>query len=192
MTERTRLLARTTPIDEMSPFTVGGGFTGVTMDTNATMARRCASRPVRQRTAMLHPVADRPAGAPATPPGRRAFLDPVARSLSAFGRYPGEEVVVCGRRQADDRLPLKDDTPPDRPMPSNPELTGIGALRAEATPCAAVQRGCQVGFNLLGPALLLANEARIGISKLVDKSRDKSNRLPIALDGPAPAGHLEP
>ena len=103
-----------------------------------------------------------------------------------------EEVVVCGRRQADDRLPLKDDTPPDRPMPSNPELTGIGALRAEATPCAAVQRGCQVGFNLLGPALLLANEARIGISKLVDKSRDKSNRLPIALDGPAPAGHLEP
>ena len=34
MTERTRLLARTTPIDEMSPFLVNGGFTGVTMDTN--------------------------------------------------------------------------------------------------------------------------------------------------------------
>ena len=34
MTERTRLLARSTPIDEMSPFLVGGGFTGVTMDTN--------------------------------------------------------------------------------------------------------------------------------------------------------------
>ncbi|MGE7206424.1 hypothetical protein ACQKJZ_12165 [Sphingomonas sp. NPDC019816] len=34
MAERTRLLARTTPIDEMSPFLVNGGFTGVTMDTN--------------------------------------------------------------------------------------------------------------------------------------------------------------
>ncbi len=34
MAERTRLLARTTPIDEMSPFLVDGGFAGVTMDTN--------------------------------------------------------------------------------------------------------------------------------------------------------------
>ncbi|WP_294204164.1 hypothetical protein [uncultured Sphingomonas sp.] len=34
MEERTRLLARSTPIKDMSPFLVGGGFAGVTMDTN--------------------------------------------------------------------------------------------------------------------------------------------------------------
>ena len=33
--ERTRLLARTTPLKELSPFQVGGGLAGVTMDTNA-------------------------------------------------------------------------------------------------------------------------------------------------------------
>jgi hypothetical protein len=42
------------------------------------------------------------------------------------------------------------------------------------------------------PALLLANEARIGISKLADKMRDKGDRIPIALDGQGPRGHLEP
>jgi len=103
-----------------------------------------------------------------------------------------EDVIVCGRRQADDRIPDVPGEEPRGPTPSNPELTGIGALRASGTPCAASQWGCQTGVNILGPAMLLANEARIGISKLVDKSRDKSNRVPIALDGPGPQGHLEP
>ncbi|MBB3878037.1 hypothetical protein [Sphingomonas pseudosanguinis] len=131
--------------------------------------------------------------APATPPatGTERFSillqDPCPPSAGGEA-----EVIVCGRRQANDRLPLKDDLPPSGPVPSNPNLTGIGALRAEGTPCAASQWGCQTGFNLLAPAMMLANEARIGISKLVDKSRDKSKRIPIALDGPAPAGHLEP
>jgi hypothetical protein len=35
MEERTRLLARSTPLKDLSPFQVGGGMTGVTMDTNA-------------------------------------------------------------------------------------------------------------------------------------------------------------
>jgi chromosomal replication initiation ATPase DnaA len=35
MEERTRLLARTTPVKDLSPFQVGGGFAGVAMDTNA-------------------------------------------------------------------------------------------------------------------------------------------------------------
>ena len=35
MEERTRLLARTTPVKDLSPFQVGGGMAGVTMDTNA-------------------------------------------------------------------------------------------------------------------------------------------------------------
>ncbi|MET4896074.1 hypothetical protein RN629_02745 [Sphingomonadaceae bacterium jetA1] len=34
MTERTRLLARSNPIKDMSPFLVGGGFAGATMETN--------------------------------------------------------------------------------------------------------------------------------------------------------------
>lgn len=35
MAERTRLLAKTTPIQEKSPFLVGGGHAGVTMTTGA-------------------------------------------------------------------------------------------------------------------------------------------------------------
>ena len=35
MEERTRLLARTTPVKDLSPFQVGGGMAGVTMDSNA-------------------------------------------------------------------------------------------------------------------------------------------------------------
>ncbi len=34
MEERTRLLARSTPVKDLSPFLVGGGFAGATMDTN--------------------------------------------------------------------------------------------------------------------------------------------------------------
>ncbi len=34
MEERTRLLARSNPVKDMSPFLVGGGFAGVTMDSN--------------------------------------------------------------------------------------------------------------------------------------------------------------
>ena len=130
---------------------------------------------------------------PLPPPG------PGAQRFSILARDPcppsagtEQDIIVCGRRQADDRAPRLGDEVPTGPTPSNPDMTGIGALRAAATPCAALQGGCQVAFNVLGPVLLLANEARIGISKLVDKSRDKSKRVPIALDGPGPAGHLEP
>lgn len=103
-----------------------------------------------------------------------------------------QDVVVCGRRPGSDRAPELRDAPSDRPMPSNPAMTGIGALRAESTPCAATQWGCSSQLNLVAPALMLANEARVGLSRLFDKARDKSNRVPIALDGPGPQGHLEP
>lgn len=103
-----------------------------------------------------------------------------------------QDVVVCGRRPGSDRAPELRGQPSSGPMPSNPEMTGIGALRAQATPCAATQWGCASQVNLVDPALMLANEARIGIGKLFDKSRDKSKRVPIALDGPEPQGHLEP
>jgi hypothetical protein len=132
-----------------------------------------------------------PAAPPQTALGSERF-SLLARDPCPPSAGTREDVIVCGRRQADDRIPDMPDEVPAGPVPSNPQLTGIGALRASGTPCAATQWGCQTGVNILGPALLLANEARIGISKLVDKSRDKSHRVPIALDGPGPQGHLEP
>lgn len=130
---------------------------------------------------------------PLPPPG------PGAQRFSILARDPcpasagtDQDIIVCGRRQANDRAPRLGDEVPMGPTPSNPDMTGADALRAASIPCAALQGGCQVGFDVLTPALMLANEARIGISKLVDKSRDKSRRVPIALDGPGPQGHLEP
>lgn len=134
--------------------------------------------------------------APAVPlpppgPGTQRFSI-LARDPCPASAGTEQDIIVCGRRQADDRAPRLPGEVPSGPTPSNPDMTGIGALQASEIPCAALQGGCQVGFNLLAPALLLANEARIGISKLVDKSRDKSKRIPIVLDGPGPQGHLEP
>jgi hypothetical protein len=103
-----------------------------------------------------------------------------------------QDILVCGRRPGSDRAPELRGGPSDRATPSNPEMTAIGALRAEGTPCAASQRGCAAPVDVVTPTLMLANEARIGISKLFDKRRDKSKRVPIALDGPGPQGHLEP
>ena len=66
----------------------------------------------------------------------------------ASGETVGNDVVVCGGAADLARLPLPDERgPPDRAMPSNPELTPRGALAAEGTPCAGVQRGCTVGFG---------------------------------------------
>jgi len=103
-----------------------------------------------------------------------------------------QDILVCGRRPGSDRAPELRGGPSDRATPSNPEMTAIGALRAEGTPCAASQRGCAAPVDVVTPTLMLANEARIGISKLFDKARDKSKRMPIALDGQGPQGHLEP
>ncbi|MBB4609064.1 hypothetical protein [Sphingomonas yabuuchiae] len=103
-----------------------------------------------------------------------------------------QDILVCGRRPGSDRAPELRGGPSDHAIPSNPEMTAIEALRAEGTPCAASQRGCAAPVDVVTPALMLANEAGIGISTLFDKRRDKSRRVPIALDGPGPQGHLEP
>lgn len=125
------------------------------------------------------------------PPGTQRFsiLAPDPCPPSAGTK---DEVIVCGRRLGDNRLPPDPDAPPAKPLMSNPDLTGIGALRAAGTPCAAQLAGCGGKVDVVTPVLMLANEARIGLSKIVDKARDKRNRVPIALDGPGPRGHLEP
>jgi len=98
------------------------------------------------------------------------------------------EVVVCGREgeSQQPRLPLPDERgPPEGPAPSNPELSGSGALAAEGTPCAAHMGGCQVGF---GPPVMpiLAGAVR-GVKSLLAKHPDKSQRVPIPLGDPVPA-----
>ena len=75
---------------------------------------------------------------PAAPPrqdgggGQRwsILADPCA------GARTPDEIVVCGQGvQPQPRLPLPGERgPPDRPMPSNPYLTGTGALGAAAAP----------------------------------------------------------
>ena len=150
------------------------------------------------------------AGPAAAPPPQSfsILVDPCARARSA----PGTDVVVCGRAAADSpRLPLPAERgPPDRPIPSNPDRSGMGALAASDTPCAAVPRGCQVGVDVFGagtsvvrlvqklvspdscceapgegtdPAQLAGDAVR-GVKRIFAKKPDKSNRVPIPLDDP--------
>ena len=151
--------------------------------------------------------------APAGPVSAKSFsilADPCARARS----QPGTDVVVCGTTATDSpRLPLPAERgPPDHAVASNPNRSGIGALAAETTPCAAVQRGCQVGVDIVGAgtgvirlvqklvspgscceapgeatdAGLLARDLVGGLKRSVARP-DKSKRVPIPLDDP-PAG----
>ena len=96
----------------------------------------------------------------------------------------GNEIVVCGGpAAASPRLPLPDERgPPDHAVASNPNLSAVRALQLEATPCAASQRGCQVGF---GPPIAPIAKAAVGLIKsALAKKPDKRGRVPIDLDGP--------
>lgn len=142
----------------------------------------------------------------ATPPQSFSILhEPCASS--------GTEVVVCARKP--DRLPLPDERgPPDGPTPSNPDVTGTGALAPVA--CAARQRGCQVGVDVIGMGVAAVRlvgklidpdscceepgEATNPVALVKDaigavrKKPDKAGRVAIVLDAPpAPvAGRLSP
>jgi len=101
---------------------------------------------------------------------------------------PGDKtIIVCAPNpQTAARLPLPEERgPPDHPIPSNPNLTGIGALSVEGTPCAAMQRGCQVGF---GPPIAPIVAGAIALAKTAfAKKPDKTGRIPIDLTDPATA-----
>ena len=125
-----------------------------------------------------------------------------------------DDIVVCARGPDGQRLPFPEERgPPDRPVPGNPDMTGVGALAMEATPCAATQGGCQVGFNILGPPvaavrlltklinpkndccepgeatdpMLLARDGLRAIKAMTRKKPDTSNRIAIPLeDDPIP------
>ena len=91
-----------------------------------------------------------PAGATVTRPEQTAdgtqrwsiLVEPCARDTVRM-----DEVLICGKSPAP-RLPLPlERGPRDRPMPSNPNLDGMGALAAASSPCATESRGCTVGLD---------------------------------------------
>lgn len=103
------------------------------------------------------------AAAPAAaPPERISILVPVADQRCTRGRVEGE-VVVCADAAPDPSLPLPAEAPPIGPAAVNPNRSGLGAMRAEATPCGATQRGCTTGVNLFGLGTALVR----GVQKLV-------------------------
>jgi len=154
-----------------------------------------------------------PAAAP-TVPQRFSILAPAATG-PCRPRGPGgpdDDILVCAA--ADPlRLPLPAERgPPGRPVASNPNLDGLGAMAAGADPCAARQGGCQVGVDILGmgtaavrlvqklvapesccedsgeatnPFRLVADAVN-GTRKAARGKPDKSNRVAIDLSDPPP------
>ncbi|MES2987501.1 MAG: hypothetical protein V4808_06325 [Pseudomonadota bacterium] len=132
----------------------------------------------------------------------------------ASARVEGE-LLVCGAATAAaevPRLPLPEERgPPDRPIPSNPDVSGMGALAASNPPCATLSKGCTTGVDIFGGGTFLVR----AIGKIIDDDScceepgeatnvgllirdvgkafrkkpkiDKSNRVPILLDDPVPA-----
>lgn len=123
-----------------------------------------------------------------------------------------DEIVVCGAgAPADPRLPLPEERgPPDRAIPSNPNVSGIGALNVASAPCATRSEGCTTGIDLFGGTTFLVRAAGklinpdsccdepgeatnpvglvndIGsvVKRTFKKKPDKSNRVPIPLEDP--------
>ena len=122
----------------------------------------------------------------AVPSERFSILAPPCGRAS--GETVGNDVVVCGSAANTQRLPLPDERVPDKGVPSNPYLRPDAALAAEGTPCAAQQRGCQVGIG--GPVIMAAAKGLFttvsdGLAdRRVRKARrhDAGKRVPIALD----------
>lgn len=136
---------------------------------------------------LLALLAAQAAAAPAAPPERFSILVPVApQKCPPRSQEPSEEgdVVVCATDLPDQTVPYPQEYVYDGPRPSNPGVNGSGALAAEGTPCAAVQRGCQVGFGQ--PLVAAAVGALVNAVKdATAKKPDKRGRVPIDLSEPA-------
>jgi hypothetical protein len=156
---------------------------------------------------------------PAAPPPEAAkaawsILDPVGTEPcvpQGKVKAKGEDIVVCGRPLPSQKLPYPNEVVLDRPKPSNPNMTGAGALAVEdSAPCGAVQRGCTTGVDLFGGAtqavrlvqklispgscceepgesrniMKLGKDVVHGVGGVFRKKPDKSGRLAIALEEP--------
>lgn len=159
------------------------------LQATATLAGDAPAAAVPQRFSILVPVADQPCV-----------------------RHAKDEVVVCANALPSQALPLPDEVPSTFARPVNRDATGAGALAAQAAPCAARMGGCQVGVDMLGMGTalirgvqklvapgscceepgeatstgrLIADVAR-GIAGSGRRHPDKSRRVAIPLDDPAP------
>lgn len=157
------------------------------------------------------------AAAPSTVPVQHSILAPVANQPCV--RPSGKnEVVVCADPLPDQTVPLPDEAVSTRPVPINRDMTGTGALAAQATPCATRVGGCQGGMDILGAATALVHGAQKliapgsccerpgeatnpfmlvgdvvgGAAKATRRKPDKSKRVAIDLDEPVLAGRVHP
>ncbi|HVF93910.1 MAG TPA: hypothetical protein VM900_06320 [Sphingomonas sp.] len=119
------------------------------------------------------------APAPAEPQ-RWSILTPTDANCNKRNTDRGE-ILVCAPVPGDQRLPLPDYVEPGAtPNGVNPKMNGAGALAAEGTPCAAMQRGCLVG---VGPPIVPIVKAAADLVKSAfAKKPDKRGRVPIPLD----------
>jgi hypothetical protein len=122
---------------------------------------------------------------PATAPARFSILAKQCGQPDDKG-----DIVVCGNGDSGNRLPLPDERAPAPGRGANPEVSGMGALALQSTPCAARLAGCTVGF---GPPLVpMAVAAVKALKGAFAKKPDKSGRVAIPLDDPAPVGRVMP
>ena len=155
--------------------------------------------------------------APAPAPQRFSILVPVADQRCTRTRAP-DEIVVCADALPSQELPLPAEAVSTRPVPVNRDMTGVGALNAAATPCAARVGGCQVGMDLfgMGTALIrgvqklvapnscceepgegtsagrLMLDTVAGVGKLTKGKPDRTGRVPIDLNEPVMTGRVAP
>lgn len=149
------------------------------------------------------------------PAAKWSILDPVGtepcvrRSKDGRAVSKGDDIIVCGRPLPSQKLPYPDEVVLDRPKPSNPNMTGAGALAVEdSAPCATMQRGCTTGVDLFGGAtqvvrllqkvvspgscceepgesrnmMKLGKDIAHGVGGAFRKKPDKSGRVAISLD----------
>jgi hypothetical protein len=139
--------------------------------------------------AILIQAATIPVSAPQSE--RWSILVPTPSEPCVPERKPGDkdDIIICANTQPSPRLPDPDSVPSSGPTPSNPYLTGSGALAAAETPC-AISHNCVVGF---GPPIVPLVKGAVGLAKhAFAKKPDKTGRVAIPLDDPAPTGKLLP
>lgn len=156
------------------------------------------------------PPANPAAPAPAAPTSF-SILQPVANEpcVRRGAKVDPGDIVVCGKPLPSQKLPYPNELVLDEPKPSNPYLTGAGAMAVEdSSPCATMQRGCTGGVQFFeggtqvvrliqkvvapdsccerpGEAkdfMMLAGDVAHGVGRMFKKKPDKSGRVAIALD----------
>jgi hypothetical protein len=129
------------------------------------------------------PAATPPQTPAADTPERFSILVPVANE-PCVRHVDGKEIVVCGNPLPSQTLPYPEEIPPDGPVPSNPYMSGSGALAAQSTPC-PISRSCVVGF---GPPLVPMIKGAADLAKKAfAKKPDKTGRVAIPLDDTPPS-----